>query len=106
MPNTRETRLINAFDLVIKLAKKVGIMVRNGKPQAEIYSKVLECIADASTVDAVEVVRCKECRSWERNIPNRKEYGTCYCAGFSKGVEKHENGYCEKGKRRNDHEKE
>ena len=53
---TKEKRLIDALGLVIKLAEKVGIMVRNGKPQAEIYSKVLECIAEASTVEAVEVV--------------------------------------------------
>ena len=56
-----ENRLIDAYDLVIKLSKVVGLMVRNGKHQTEIYKKVLECIADAPTMDAVKVIRCKKC---------------------------------------------
>ena len=73
-------RLIDALSLVIKLAKVVGLMVRNGKPQAEIYKKVLECIADAPTVDAVEVVHGR----WKEGYVIHK-YG-CSCCGVRQDV--------------------
>ena len=57
-------------------------------------------ISRLPTVDAVEVVRCKNCRSWTRNIENHKGYGTCYRRGFSKGVPTHEDGYCDGGIKR------
>ncbi len=95
-----EKRLIDALGLVIKLAKIVGIMVRNGKPQAEIYRKVLECIADAPTVDAVEVVhghwedaheiksfrhtnipvvKCSKCECYFCDIINNHHWFYHYC---------------------------
>lgn len=61
-------------------------------------------IADNLIANGVTIpVRCHECRSWERNISNQKEYGTCYCNGFARGIVKHQNGYCDKGQRREDH---
>jgi hypothetical protein len=60
-------RLIDALGLVIKLAKNVGVMVRNGKPQEEIYRKVLECIAEAPTEDAVLRGVHDQVR-WERDV--------------------------------------
>ena len=46
----------------------------------------------------VEVIRCKRCKSWERNVESSDSYGTCYCHGFNRGILKHENGYCDQGK--------
>lgn len=31
------------------------------------YDRAIDAINDAPTVDAVEVVRCKDCKSWQRN---------------------------------------
>lgn len=49
-----EQRLIDGYDLTIQLAK------RNAKRPLH-YDDVLAVIADAPTVDAVEVVRCQNC---------------------------------------------
>lgn len=61
-----------------------------------------ELIDDTSTVDAVEVVRCMDCRYWEeRDINGKKILGKClklrtvmrcYC-------------FCSYGERRNDDQK-
>lgn len=32
---------------------------------------------DAPTVDAVEVVRCKDCKRWERHTEVNRDYGGC-----------------------------
>ena len=37
-------------------------------------------IMDASTIDAVPVVRCKECKMW--NTEWNHEAGDCYCYNF------------------------
>ena len=42
-------------------------------------------------------VPCGKCKHWVRNDENRKDYGICYVAGFAHGVERPENGYCERG---------
>lgn len=60
-------------------------------------------IEDAPTVDAVEVVRCKDCKHYDNTE------GICWCKVNSKffpgGVDWHgfpEDGYCSYGERRND----
>lgn len=47
-----EKRLIDAMQLVTKLSK----MVLNEKSARKVYDNALYCIAEAPTVDAVEVV--------------------------------------------------
>lgn len=50
-------QLIDAFSLTIRLSKK------NAKRPLQ-YDDVLAIIADEKTVDAVEVVRCKDCKHY------------------------------------------
>ena len=52
-----EKRLIDAWRLVIDLAK----IKKCGEYD---YEDVLAVIASQNTVDAVEVVRCKDCKHW------------------------------------------
>lgn len=61
-----------------------------------------ERIDDAPTVDAVEVVRCKDCESWGLNAIKKDEkgeviYGDClhFCVGTPKWF------YCAWGERKN-----
>ena len=52
-----EKRLIDAFALVIKASAKLQALLPIRHDDAtEIYNKMLSCIAEAPTVDAVEVV--------------------------------------------------
>ena len=50
-----EKRLIDAMDTVTKISKKVQPLLQNGCSAQELYDAVLEGIAEAPTVDAVEV---------------------------------------------------
>ena len=49
-------RLIDGMDTVTKISKKVQPLLQNGCSAQELYDAVLEGIAEAPTVDAVEVV--------------------------------------------------
>lgn len=51
------------------------------------------------TVDAVPVVRCRECRWWSKDEPD-DEYGYCYNGKIIGGTK--ENWYCADGERRSD----
>ena len=51
-----EVRLIDAMDTVTKISKKVTPLIAQGCHPQRVYSEVLSCIADAPTVNAVEVV--------------------------------------------------
>lgn len=44
-------------------------------------------------------VRCQSCRYWVRHEPGQ-EFGTCFRRGFMHGVDKRENGYCDRGELR------
>lgn len=57
-------------------------------------------IANTPTVDAVEVVRCKECRHWLDviDVEDGIRYGECEV--FSEGHEFGENWFCKDGERR------
>ena len=56
-----EKRLIDAMDTVTKISKAVTPLINSGANDEwvcqRIYDKVLNCIAEATTVDTVEVVR-------------------------------------------------
>lgn len=51
-------------------------------------------IALAPTVDAVKVIRCRDCRFFE----DEDEYGNCYCEEW--GNITNANGYCHDAERR------
>ena len=88
-----ENRLISAFKLVSVLAKKV----RNGHIH---YDDLMAAIADIPTVDAVEVVRCKDCKHWKRfeHLGCTDFVKVCGLANCMIG----ENGYCLCGERRSE----
>ena len=60
MKMVNEKRMIDAMDTVVKISKAVTPLINAGCSDEwvcqKIYDKVLNCIADAPTVDAVEVV--------------------------------------------------
>lgn len=41
------------------------------------HSKIQSLIADTPTVDAVPVVRCKDCKRWQRHSEINRDYGGC-----------------------------
>lgn len=53
-------------------------------------------IDQAPTIDAVEVVRCRECEYWKKYADSYPFIGSCKIAGYFVG----EKGYCVYGKRR------
>ena len=42
-----------------------------------------EDIMAQPTVDAVEVIRCKDCKHWQKSVINYNEY-VCYWGGYVK----------------------
>lgn len=76
------------------------------------YSYLLDClteverlyklISEEPAVDAVEVVRCKDCRHWRRLWHNKPD-GICRLYDISDGeFSTEENAYCSRGERRKD----
>ena len=61
--------------------------ISNAKP-----NDALSLIEDAPTVDAVDVVRCKDCVHWFKGI----------CSGHSDNIYMDENDFCSLGERRED----
>ena len=62
---------------------------------------VFEQIKDAPTIDAIEVVRCKDCKYWHREICNGIEYlnfSSCDLNHYGDG----HNFYCADAERRTD----
>ena len=60
-------------------------------------------VANAPTVDAVEVVRCKDCRYFLRHTQVDTDRGDCCCYGITACRIKHIDDYCSGG-RREEHE--
>lgn len=84
---TEKRNLIDQDDLIDSL----------GVSDMEIFAK--EVIGDAPTVDAVEVVRCKDCKHFVRGEP----YDPCECMKWKVkfGVAYTEpDGYCHKAERK------
>jgi hypothetical protein len=52
----------------------------------------------APTIDAVEIVRCKDCKHWYQH--RRTPLGSCYCECL--GVYRPAHFYCAYGRRRED----
>lgn len=60
-----EKRLIDAMKTVIKLSGRIMPLIQMGANTTQVYNEVLQVVAEAPTADAVEVVRCKDCRHWD-----------------------------------------
>lgn len=71
-----------------------------GDDEAPAYSGMAVSAGDiesAPAVEAVEVVRCKDCRRFKPH-EERPEFG--FCKLYPLGLAKHENGFCEHGERK------
>jgi hypothetical protein len=65
--------------------------------------EIMDCIRYASEVDAVPVVRCRECKRFERHTEVDTECGGCYPPGKALSVRTvHENDYCSHGEKMED----
>lgn len=77
-------RLVDADELIKSAPTELGVPIWQ--------------IEDAPTVDAVEVVRCKDCKWYERKFPwNRHSYECSYLE-----APMDDNDYCSLGERRED----
>lgn len=56
-----EKRLIDAMQTVIKMSGRITPLIQMGANPTQVYNEVLQVVAEAPTVDAVEVVRCRDC---------------------------------------------
>ena len=65
------------------------------------YNERKECSAyKPYTVDAVEVVRCKDCKHWEKCESSLVGDVMCCTGQGSMYIQKAENDFCSKGERR------
>lgn len=62
----------------------------------EEVAEVRKFIENAPTVDAVEVVRCKDCKHWKDGVSGCTDYAKCCDIGYYMVGE---NGYCCYGER-------
>lgn len=65
-------RLIDANELF----DKVGKIKPRSKEHYKSIGEFMNLTTNSPTIDAVKVVRCRECEYWECN-PNTKNYGVC-----------------------------
>jgi len=109
-------RLIDATDLVRRVLEErdkirlevvprygfgVPVPDRHGQAMVGGIRKTLREIETSPTVDAVEVIRCKDCRFWGMEEPIETENCKfCKLASYMVG----ENGYCVYGERKMDTE--
>ena len=82
-----EKRLIDANALIAEYDR-----VHIGEP-----GKARKLIEDAPTVEAVEIVRCRECNHWLKDVTVCSGFvGRCDFANYMIGA----NGYCSYGERK------
>lgn len=80
-------RLIDADEIRNKLKQK------EINPATIFINEVLiGLLDDAPTVDAVEVVRCEDCKHWERDV--------IFKDGWCRGKRQYEDDFCSHGERR------
>ena len=81
-------RLIDADALKETLTDKVFVNL------SDEYYGTMQAVDEAPTIDAVEVVRCRDCVSF------RYDNGTTYCAPM--GLEMQPTDFCSYGERKDD----
>ena len=89
-----EKRLIDANAIEAKIEKSFRNLIANqSRPDlAAALSYVGDLIIEAPTVDALEVVRCKDCKHCSVDTM----FGSCWCHGFSVKLDH----FCSYGERR------
>lgn len=70
----KERKLIYADSLLEAEEHVFFVGGRGGKTKALLDSIIDRMIKDAPPVDAVEVVRCKECKKWNKIIGTCEEF--------------------------------
>lgn len=91
-------RLIDANRLFDSIQRIKGQFIA-GVGEVVNTIDIFEQIKDAPIVDAIEVVRCKDCKHWHREIYNGIEYvnfNSCDLKHYGDG----HNFYCADGERR------
>ena len=97
-----ERRLIDVTELLDNLnslnSTDYGSMgdYKAHRAAKEVLNDVYRVVTAAPTIDAVEVVRCRECKYWKKYADHSPFIGTCKIAGYFVG----EKGYCVYGARR------
>ena len=97
-----EKRLIDANSILDDFLKRYTEMERDGKlvvAACEIKQDFADMISNAPTVDAVEVVRCRECKfgDWDSE-PN----DAMVCMRTKDGFWRSGNDFCSFGERKDD----
>lgn len=96
-------RLIDAYRLFEAMLWIKGQFVA-GIGEVVNAIDVFEQIKDAPTIDAVQVVRCRDCEYWKCN-PNTKNYGVCRKVSYDDfEVVMEKDDFCSYSKRREDGE--
>lgn len=81
-------------------------MASRGRAQLEECSTLFQKIRNKANIvaDAVEVIRCRDCRHWRRLWHNKPD-GICRLYDISDGeFSTEENAYCSRGERRKDND--
>ena len=89
-------RLIDA-DRAIEIVRNQGISHPNAYHLTNYATLILR---EAQTVDAVEVVRCRDCKHFKRNLEN-----DTYCSSVNGLTDPEEDDFCSYGERRVNHDK-
>ena len=98
---TNKKRLIDANDLKEQIIKEIHYYWNNGDGGYYLAEDVIPDIEDAPTVDAVEVVRCKDCKHWSY-IPGLDKCPHCvvFCGLHSKAYQTKSDDFCSYGERK------
>lgn len=88
------SRLIDVFEY-IKNSEAMNAQHRFGSVEHRMLTTYAEELLTAPTVDAVEVVRCKDCKYMLDS-----DKGVRFCNAWCKVNGLGDNGYCSYGKRR------
>lgn len=90
-----EKRLIDANALL----ERMNVVTADDTCPLHIAAEIDQEIALSPTVDAVEVVRCKDCKHWEKETGSCTEHPTYYDHGMAWYIYD-EDDFCSQGERR------
>lgn len=86
---------IKREDAIKAMARGIGI------PYTDFIDVAERCMDDIPTADVVEVVRCKDCKHFDKYIDCKEMYQwDGFCDDWARKT--YENWYCSRAERRND----
>lgn len=88
--------LIDRAELISEIENRIQLSGERFNLAWRIESKVVGLIKNAPAVDAVEVVRCKDCKHWDEI---KHGCGWC-CATTPSHVWTNDDEYCRRGERK------